>query len=162
MASGVLWVGGTLLWGNIQDLMDRQADPELLDAVRDEALAVEGVLGVETLRVRKVGLEYLVDIHVEVDPDHSVRDGHAIAHAVKDRVIGRLVPIRDVLVHVEPSPPDGTARSADYRGPGRPGLVLAEVGRVGRVDRPLPTPGPNGIGGHPPPGERADGVARRR
>jgi cation diffusion facilitator family transporter len=103
VALSVLWVGGTLLWGNIQDLMDRQADPALLDAVRAEALAVEGVMGVETLRVRKVGLEYLVDIHVEVDPDHTVRDGHAIAHAVKDRVIGHFVPIRDVLVHVEPS-----------------------------------------------------------
>ncbi len=83
--------------------MDRQADPDLLDAVRSEALSVEGVKGVETLRVRKVGLEYLVDIHVEVDPDHTVRDGHAIAHAVKDRVIDQFVPIRDVLVHVEPS-----------------------------------------------------------
>ena len=103
VAFSVLWVGGTLLWGNIQDLMDRQADPALLDAVRGEALSVEGVKGVETLRVRKVGLEYLVDIHVEVDPDHTVRDGHAIAHAVKDRVIGHFVPIRDVLVHVEPS-----------------------------------------------------------
>ena len=103
VAISVLWVGGTLLWGNIQDLMDRQADPGLLNAVRVQALAVEGVRGVETLRVRKVGLEYLVDIHVEVDPDHTVRDGHAIAHAVKDRVIGHFVPIRDVLVHVEPS-----------------------------------------------------------
>jgi cation diffusion facilitator family transporter len=103
VALSVLWVGGSLLWGNIQDLMDRQADPALLDAVRAEALAVQGVMGVETLRVRKVGLEYLVDIHVEVDPDHTVRDGHAIAHAVKDRVIGQFVPIRDVLVHVEPS-----------------------------------------------------------
>jgi len=103
VAISVLWVGGTLLWGNIQDLMDRQADPDLLNAVRAEALAVKGVMGVETLRVRKVGLEYLVDIHVEVDPDHTVRDGHAIAHAVKDRVVGHFVPIRDVLVHVEPS-----------------------------------------------------------
>jgi cation diffusion facilitator family transporter len=104
VAISVLWVGWTLLWGNIQDLMDRQAGPELLDAVRTEALAVEGVLGVETLRVRKVGLEYLVDIHVEVAPERTVRDGHSIAHAVKDRVIERFVPIRDVLVHVEPSP----------------------------------------------------------
>jgi cation diffusion facilitator family transporter len=104
VAVSVMWVGGTLLWGNIQDLMDRQADPELLRAVRSEALAVEGVLGVETLRVRKVGLEYLVDIHVEVDPERSVKDGHAIAHAVKDRVINHFAPIRDVLVHVEPSP----------------------------------------------------------
>jgi cation diffusion facilitator family transporter len=103
VALSVLWVGWTLLWGNINDLMDRQADPALLDAVRTEALAVDGVMGVETLRVRKVGLEYLVDIHVEVNPDHTVRDGHAIAHAVKDRVLDHFVPIRDVLVHVEPS-----------------------------------------------------------
>jgi cation diffusion facilitator family transporter len=103
VALSVLWVGWTLLWGNINDLMDRQADPALLDAVRTEALAVDGVMGVETLRVRKVGLEYLVDIHVEVNPDHTVRDGHAIAHAVKDRVLEHFVPIRDVLVHVEPS-----------------------------------------------------------
>jgi cation diffusion facilitator family transporter len=110
VAAGVLWVGVTLLWDNIQDLMDRQAGPELLAAVRDQAMAVEGVLGVETLRVRKVGLEYLVDIHVEVDPDHSVREGHAIAHAVKDRVIRQFAPIRDVLVHVEPSRPAGAGK----------------------------------------------------
>jgi divalent metal cation (Fe/Co/Zn/Cd) transporter len=84
--------------------MDRQASPELLDAVKVEALSVQGVEGVETLRVRKVGLEYLVDIHVEVAPDRTVKEGHDIAHAVKDRVLDRFVPIRDVLVHVEPSP----------------------------------------------------------
>lgn len=104
VALSVMWVGGTLLWGNIQDLMDRQASPDLLDAVRDQALSVPGVEGVETLRVRKVGLEYLVDIHVEVAPDQTVKEGHDIAHAVKDRVLERFVPIRDVLVHVEPSP----------------------------------------------------------
>jgi len=104
VAGSVLWIGGSLLWGNVQDLMDRQADPEMIAAVRAEALAVAGVLGVETLRIRKVGLEYLVDIHVEVDPAQTVRAGHDIAHAVKDRVIGQILPIRDVLVHVEPSP----------------------------------------------------------
>lgn len=104
VAGAILWVGGSLLWGNIQDLMDRQADPDLVATVRAQALGVSGVRDVETLRVRKVGLEYLVDIHVEVDPDETVRVGHAIAHAVKDRVIDQLVPVRDVLVHVEPGP----------------------------------------------------------
>ena len=91
VAGSVLWIGYSLLWGNVQDLMDRQAGPEMIDSVRGESLAVAGVLGVEKLRVRKVGLEYLVDIHVEVDPDRTVRDGHAVAHAVKDRVIGQFV-----------------------------------------------------------------------
>jgi cation diffusion facilitator family transporter len=116
VAATILWVGGELLWDNAQALMDRQADPAVLDAVRREALAVPGVLGVEKLRVRKAGLEYLVDIHVEVDPELTVRAGHDIAHAVKDRVMRSAGPIRDVLVHIEPP----TAR-ADVSGPtGRP------------------------------------------
>ncbi len=104
VAGAVLWVGGHLLWSNVQDLMDRQADPAIIEQVAHLAGSVAGVLGVETLRVRKVGLEYLADIHIEVDPERSVRDGHSIAHAVKDRIINQILPIRDVLVHVEPAP----------------------------------------------------------
>jgi cation diffusion facilitator family transporter len=103
VAGTILWVGCDLFWENTQELMDRQADPEVLEQVRREARATPGVLGVEKLRVRKAGLEYLVDIHIEVDPETTVRVGHAIAHAVKDRVVRRVVqPIRDVLVHIEP------------------------------------------------------------
>jgi cation diffusion facilitator family transporter len=102
VAGTVFWVGGGLLRDNIDALMDRQAGPELLAAVRREAMAVPGVREVEKLRVRKQGLEYLVDIHIEVDPALTVEEGHTIAHAVKDRLIGRVGAIRDVLVHIEP------------------------------------------------------------
>ncbi len=99
----ILWAGVSLFWGSLQELMDRQADPELLAEVRKEALAVPGVLGVEKLFVRKTGLEYLVDIHVEVDSGLTVRAGHAIGHAVKDRLVSRIVTVKDVLVHIEPA-----------------------------------------------------------
>jgi divalent metal cation (Fe/Co/Zn/Cd) transporter len=59
---------------------------------------------VEKLLVRKAGLEHLVDIHVEVDPEISVREGHAIGHAVKDRLLKQMVTVKDVLVHIEPAP----------------------------------------------------------
>lgn len=100
----ILWTGGNLFWASVQELMDRQADPDVLQTVRREALAVPGVRGVEKLLVRKTGLEYLVDIHVEVDPDISVRDGHNIGHAVKDRLVDGIVTVKDVLVHIEPAP----------------------------------------------------------
>jgi divalent metal cation (Fe/Co/Zn/Cd) transporter len=97
-----MWIGGGLLRENINDLMDRQAPLEILAEVRRAASTVPGVLGVETLRIRKAGLEYLVDIHIEVAPDLTVEVGHEIAHAVKDRIRDRVAAIRDVLVHVEP------------------------------------------------------------
>jgi cation diffusion facilitator family transporter len=104
VAGLILWAAVGLMWGSLQELMDRQADPELLATVRREALEVPGVRGVEKLLVRKAGMEYLVDIHVEVDPEISVRDGHTIGHAVKDRLLKQIVTVKDVLVHIEPAP----------------------------------------------------------
>ncbi len=73
---------------------------------------MEGVLDVEELRVRRSGLVYLVDIHVEVDGKISVRRGHEIGHIVKDRLRECELPILDALVHVEPQWPDGASAHA--------------------------------------------------
>jgi cation diffusion facilitator family transporter len=102
VAGIILWAGGALYWASLQVLMDRQADPELLETIRELARGVEGVRGLDKLRVRKTGLEYLVDIHVEVSPDISVSQGHGIGHAVKDRLVKQLTAVKDVLVHIEP------------------------------------------------------------
>jgi len=96
------WTGGRLFWSGLQELLDRQAEPEVLETVRNEAKTVPGVQEIEKLLARKSGMEYLVDIHVEVNPLLSVREGHAIAHAVKDRIISRMPTVKDVLVHIEP------------------------------------------------------------
>jgi divalent metal cation (Fe/Co/Zn/Cd) transporter len=63
---------------------------------------VEGVRGIEKVFARKSGVRFWVDMHVEVDPDMSVRDAHAIAHRVKDAVRNALPNVADVLVHIEP------------------------------------------------------------
>ena len=102
VAGTVFWIGGGLLWRNVQSLIDRQADPEILEQVREAAQTVAGVLAVEKLRVRQMGIEHIVEIHVQVDGDETVRGGHAIAHAVKDNLMAQLASISDVVVHVEP------------------------------------------------------------
>jgi cation diffusion facilitator family transporter len=105
VAISIFWAGGHLYWKSIQDLMDRQAPDAVVQAVRRQALSVIGVAGVEKLFVRKTGLEFQVDIHVEVDPNMTVRASHAIAHAVKDQIVGQIVTVKDVLVHIEPAAP---------------------------------------------------------
>ncbi|MGV3533183.1 MAG: cation transporter dimerization domain-containing protein, partial [Chthoniobacteraceae bacterium] len=54
-------------------------------------------------RTRKMCLEYYVDLHVEVDGEITFREGHLIAHAVKDAVLAAIPSVADVLVHVEPA-----------------------------------------------------------
>ncbi len=100
----ILYAGATLFWGSLQDLLDRQAEPEMLETVRRLAAEVPGVRGVEKLLVRKSGLEFFADIHIEVDAAMTVADGHLIGHQVKDRLLGNIPTLRDVLVHLEPYP----------------------------------------------------------
>ena len=63
-----------------------------------------GVRGVEKCFARKTGLRYHVDLHLEVDPEITVRQSHEIAHNVRYRVREQLDWVADVLVHVEPAP----------------------------------------------------------
>lgn len=87
----------------MSELMDRQPDPELLARVRSAAAAVGGVEEVEKLLARKMGITYLVDMHVEVDGDLPVHQAHGIAHRVKDQVRKLNPEVADVLVHIEPA-----------------------------------------------------------
>jgi divalent metal cation (Fe/Co/Zn/Cd) transporter len=84
--------------------MDLQADPGFIAQIRTTALEVAGVEDVETLWVRKSGLEFFADIHIEVDQNLSVAAGHRIGHQVKARLLGKFPLLRDVLVHLEPYP----------------------------------------------------------
>lgn len=85
------------------DVMDTAVPEHFENEVRAVALAVAGVGALDKVRVRKSGLSHLVDIQVRVDGGLTVREGHDIAHAVKDALIAAAgLRITDVSVHVEP------------------------------------------------------------
>ena len=95
--------GYRLLVPALSEIMDTAPGPEIESRVRDAAATVIGVDGIEKCRVRKMGLEYYVDLHVGVDGMISVAAGHDIAHRVKDAVRLAEGRVADVLVHVEPA-----------------------------------------------------------
>lgn len=87
----------------LQDLLDAAPSADLAGAVGQTALAVAGVQAIDQIRMRKMGLDYYVDLHIEVDGDITVHDGHQIAHQVKDAIRSAHRTVEDVLVHVEPA-----------------------------------------------------------
>jgi cation diffusion facilitator family transporter len=104
-ASGLIGVNGVrLLTVALREVMDAAPPAEVEAAVRLQASRVPGVAGLDKCFVRKMGLAYFVDLHVEVVGEISVRDGHEIAHRVKDAVRLANPMIADVLVHIEPAP----------------------------------------------------------
>ena len=104
LACGVIaWNAVRLLRSAVRDVLDVAAPGDIHARIRQLTEAVPGVEGVDVLRVRRSGLVFLADIHVEVDGGLPVREGHAIAHRVKDRILQSELPVLDALVHIEPN-----------------------------------------------------------
>ena len=72
--------------------------------IRAVALSVPGASGIEKCYARRTGLKYHVDLHLEVDPEMTVRESHDIATRVRFAIKDNLRWVADVLVHVEPAP----------------------------------------------------------
>jgi divalent metal cation (Fe/Co/Zn/Cd) transporter len=75
----------------------------MVDETTRVAEARVGVYKVEKLLIRKMGLYYVADMHLEVAPEMTVRDSHALAHSVKEDVQRRFPQIVEVTIHVEPA-----------------------------------------------------------
>lgn len=97
--------GVSLLKVGVNELLDAAPAKEFEEKIRSVAAAVAGVRGIEKCLLRKSGLNFLIDIHVEVDAELPVWKGHEIAHEVKDALLASEHGVADVLVHVEPYPP---------------------------------------------------------
>jgi len=88
---------------NLQVLVDASPPLELLDAVRETARGVEGVVEVHSLRGRSSGPHVLLDLAVHVAPDANLERAHEIAHSVELAIKGRVPRVAEVVVHAEPA-----------------------------------------------------------
>jgi cation diffusion facilitator family transporter len=85
------------------EIMDTAPGGKFIRFIRSVASSVPGVVEVEKCRARKMGLDYYVDLHVGVDGNISVHEGHEIAHRVKSAIQQSDSRVADVLVHIEPA-----------------------------------------------------------
>lgn len=94
-------MGYTFAANALHDLMDRSVSTEMETAIKAIILAVPDVLGVHDLKTRKMGDLILVDVHIEVDGELSVSEGHDIARAVRQAVLENKN-VLDVMIHTDP------------------------------------------------------------
>ncbi len=98
----IIYNGITLLMPSLDEIMDASVSLEINETIREKSQSVDGVIEVEKCRVRKSGLNLLVDIHIIVNANITVKFGHDIAHKVKNKLLDSPLQIADVTVHVEP------------------------------------------------------------
>jgi cation diffusion facilitator family transporter len=88
-------------WDALHDLMDRAASVEAYQRISEIVADTPGVLGVHDLRTRKMGDLIMVDVHIEVDSNATVKQGHDIGLEAANRVKAAL-PVLDVMTHIDP------------------------------------------------------------
>lgn len=89
----------------LSEIMDIAPPAALVEKIKQIAGTAPGVKAIDKCYVRKMGFDYYVDIHVVVDGEITVREGHEIAHEVQARLLKSEMRIQGAIVHVEPFDP---------------------------------------------------------
>ena len=105
----------------LQELSEAGVSKEDQAKIYRMAASLPGILGAHALRTRNAGGAIWADIHIIVDPDMTVREGHDLSHKVRDLLVGSDLNIVDVVVHLEPPTPS-RSKSASNKDPDQPDL----------------------------------------
>ncbi len=85
------------------EIMDEHGNENIINKVREISKNIPGVLDTEKCLIRKTGMQFHLDLHIIVDKDVSVKEGHHIAHKLKDFLKQEIPELSNVLIHVEPN-----------------------------------------------------------
>ena len=106
-ASGFILYNSYLIFRPaLGEIMDEHLYDDLVAEIRTVSLNVEGIIETEKCFIRKSGMKYHVDLHAVVDATISVKEGHDLAHLLKDTLREKIFELGHVLIHIEPSNPD--------------------------------------------------------
>jgi ferrous-iron efflux pump FieF len=102
LISGViLYTSVTLLKKSFKILLDQEIQSDDRDRIREIALDHPKVLGFHDLRTRDTGRNYIIQFHLELDPNMSLLESHEITDEVTDNVL-KLYPDSELIIHTDP------------------------------------------------------------
>jgi len=87
----------------LSEIMDEHLYDDLIYEIRFVASNLEGIIDTEKCLIRKTGLKYHVDLHAIVDANITVKEGHDIAHKLKDTLKNKIPNLEYILIHIEPN-----------------------------------------------------------
>jgi len=104
-------IGWDLGWGAAQELVDLGLSDERVALIHRIIHSIDGVEDFHMLRTRSLGGHAAVDVHVRVDPQLSVSEGHMISLIVEQCLKKELEEIEDVTVHIDVEDDESAIRS---------------------------------------------------
>ena len=96
--------GTSISWTSIREVVDTAPDESVIEHLKREASAIEGVHEAHDILARSSGSNLLVEVHIVVNPDITVREGHSLAKKVERHLLEKVPDVAKVIVHVDPDP----------------------------------------------------------
>ncbi len=97
----IIKVGYDISFRGLSDLMDTALSEEETRRIATMINSLPGVIHTHNLRTRRIGGDVLMDVHILVDHEASVTEGHHIAEGVRRKLIRTMDTVQEVLVHVD-------------------------------------------------------------
>ncbi|WP_366187176.1 cation diffusion facilitator family transporter [Flavobacterium ovatum] len=102
-ASGFILYNSYLIFRPaLGEIMDEHLYDDVVENIRLVATTVDGILGTEKCFIRKAGMVYHVDLHARVNSAITVKEGHDLAHKLKDTLKLEIPKLGHILIHIEP------------------------------------------------------------
>ena len=103
-AAGFIFYNSYLIFRPaLGEIMDEHLYDDLIATIRKVAHQVDGIVYTEKCFIRKAGMKYHVELHAIVNSEISVKEGHALAHILKDTLREEIQELGHVLIHIEPT-----------------------------------------------------------
>ena len=96
----IVYTGLGIFMEGCNILVDKAPSQEMLESIHSLAISIPGVKEVHLIRARYLQGGCIGDMHVLVDPDLTVREGHDISEAVALRLKEELKVL--MIIHLEP------------------------------------------------------------
>ncbi len=92
-----------IVYESASELIDASPGEDVLEQIHELIDDTPGVEDFHAVRAREVGGQLEMDMHVLVQPNLTVREGHDIATAVKRKLMNSSLSFAEVVVHIEPA-----------------------------------------------------------
>ena len=103
-ASGFIFYNSYLIFRPaLGEIMDEHLNEDLIVDIRKVAQQVDGIVNTEKCFIRKAGMKYHVELHATVNSTITVKEGHELAHILKDTLREEIPELGHVLIHIEPT-----------------------------------------------------------
>lgn len=99
----ILHAAMKIIWPAVSELIDAGAPEEIQKKIAEIACRTSGVREVHAVRSRYISSSIQIDMHIVVDGNMSVQEGHTIADNVENSIISGIPEVLEVVVHVDPS-----------------------------------------------------------